>query len=117
MALPQLKEGEIYVLSAKAARVQENLMLEVEKAEAEKKQVKMLVSNMSHQLKTPLDSENREQKIFFRFYRGVNAAAQEGFGIGLYLSRLIVEKEGGYITVESMPGAGSCFRIFLQNVV
>ena len=54
MALPQLKEGEIYVLSAKAARVQENLMLEVEKAEAEKKQVKMLVSNMSHQLKTHL---------------------------------------------------------------
>lgn len=51
---PELKEGEIHVLYAKAARVQENLMLEVEKAEVEKKQVKMLVSNMSHQLKTPL---------------------------------------------------------------
>lgn len=260
VALPQLKEGEIYVLSAKAARVQENLMLEVEKAEAEKKQVKMLVSNMSHQLKTPLANimlyedlligekyhtqeekekflsqmrvqtekidwilnslfkmvkleqntmefttgaypikttiinsmsdvyekalkknismvmkefddvcllhnpqwtqeafanilenavkyspkgsrvvidcqtydmysvvqikdegigipKTEQQKIFFRFYRGVNAAAQEGSGIGLYLSRLIVEKEDGYITVESMPGEGSCFRIFLQNGV
>ena len=34
--LPELKEGEIYVLYTKAARVQENLMLEVEKAEEEK---------------------------------------------------------------------------------
>ncbi len=258
VTLPELKEGEIYVLYTKAARVQENLMLEVEKAEEEKKQVKMLVSNMSHQLKTPLANimlyedlligkkyhtqeeqekflrqmrmqaekldwilnslfkmvkleqdtiefttgafsikntliaalsdvyekalkknislvmtefddmelihnpqwtqeafanilENAvkyapsessvtidcqtydmysviqikdtgigipkadQQKIFFRFYRGVNAKEQEGSGIGLYLSRLIIEKENGYITVESTPGQGSCFRVFLQN--
>lgn len=256
---PELKEGEIYALYAKAARVQENLMLEVEKAEVEKKQVKMLISNMSHQLKTPLanmmlyedlligekyrtdeekekflnqmrvqtekidwilnslfkmvkleqdtiefttgafsikntltaalsdvyekalkkdislvmkefddiylkhnpqwtqeafanilenavkysqegssitiDCQNYEiysviliqdkgigipkadqQKIFFRFYRGMNAEKQEGSGIGLYLSRLIIEKEDGYITVESTPGEGSCFRVFLQQL-
>ena len=259
VTLPELKEGEIYVLAAKAARVQENLMLEVEKAEEEKKQVKMLVSNMSHQLKTPLanimlyedllisqkyrtDEEKEkflsqmrmqtekidwilnslfkmvkleqdtiefttgafsikntlvaalsdvyekalkkdislimkefddialihnpqwtqeafanilenavkyspegssividcqtydmysvvqikdegigipkadQQKIFFRFYRGMNTKKQEGSGIGLYLSRLIIEKEDGYITVESMPGEGSIFQVFLQNV-
>lgn len=259
MTLPELKEGEIYVLYNKAARVQENLMLEVEKAEEEKKQVKMLISNMSHQLKTPLanmmlyedlligkkyhsDAEKEkflsqmrmqtekidwilnslfkmvkleqdtiefttgaysikqtliaalsdiyekalkknislvmkefadialihhpqwtqeafanilenavkyspkgsritigcqtyemysviliqdegigipkanQQKIFFRFYRGANAKEQEGSGIGLYLSKLIIEKENGYITVESTPNKGSCFRIFLQNV-
>lgn len=259
VTLPELKEGEINVLFAKAARVQENLMLEVERAEEEKKQVKMLVSNMSHQLKTPLanimlyedlligqkyhtDEEKEkflsqmrmqtekidwilnslfkmvkleqdtiefttgafsikntlvaalsdvyekalkrdillimkefddialihnpqwtqeafanilenavkyspkgssividcqtydmysvvqikdegigipkadQQKIFFRFYRGVNATKQEGSGIGLYLSRLIIEKEDGYITVESKPGEGSSFRVFLQNV-
>ena len=36
-------------------------------------------------------------------------------GIGLYLSRLIIEKENGYINVSSMPQKGSCFQVFLQN--
>lgn len=258
VAMPELKEGEIHVLYAKAARVQENLMLEMEKADAEKEQVKMLVSNMSHQLKTPLanimlyedlligkkyhSDEEREkflrqmsgqtekidwilnslfkmvkleqdtiefstgafsvkntliaamsdvyekalkkdislimeefddirlnhnpqwtqeafanilenavkyspkessitidclnyelysvirikdegigipkadlQKIFFRFYRGTNAEKYQGSGIGLYLSRLVIEKEGGYITAESTPGVGSSFQIFLPK--
>lgn len=39
----------------------------------------------------------------------------EGSGIGLYLSRLILEHEKGYITVASVPGEGSTFSVFLQN--
>ena len=52
--LPELKEGGIYALSGKAVRIQEIQDMEICKAEQEKKQVKMLVSNMSHQLQTPL---------------------------------------------------------------
>ena len=55
------------------------------------------------------------QKIFARFYRGKNVDNYEGSGIGLYLSKLIVEKEKGYITVDSQVGKGSCFHVFLQN--
>ncbi|MDX5708920.1 sensor histidine kinase, partial [Clostridioides difficile] len=36
-------------------------------------------------------------------------------GIGLYLTRLILEKENGNIIVESKLGSGCCFSIFLQN--
>ena len=53
--------------------------------------------------------------IFKRFYRGEKVKDCEGTGIGLYLARLIVTKEGGNITVKSELGRGSCFSVFLQN--
>lgn len=52
-------------------------------------------------------------RIFQKFYRGSSAAGKEGWGIGLYLSRLILEKERGYITVDAAVGKGSCFSVFL----
>ena len=53
--------------------------------------------------------------IFQRFYRSKEAENKEGSGIGLYLSRMILEKEKGYMTVISDYGKGSCFSVFLQN--
>lgn len=58
---------------------------------------------------------HEQQKVFQRFYRGENAKDAQGSGIGLYLSKLIIEKEKGYLMVESEPGEGSCFQVFLQN--
>lgn len=55
------------------------------------------------------------QAIFRRFYRSKRAENIEGSGIGLYLSKMILEKEFGYLTVESQAGWGSCFTVFLQN--
>lgn len=55
------------------------------------------------------------QAIFQRFYRGKNAAQAEGTGIGLYLTRLILEKEKGYITVSPNGEKGSRFSVLLQN--
>lgn len=54
-------------------------------------------------------------EIFKRFYRSRDAGNTEGSGIGLYLARLILEKEKGYLTVRSDYGNGSCFSVFLQN--
>ena len=53
-------------------------------------------------------------RIFQRFYRSKDVEKLEGSGIGLYLSRLIAEKEKGYIQVESVYGKGSCFSVFLR---
>ena len=53
-------------------------------------------------------------RIFGRFYRGRNVAEQSGVGIGLYLSRQIIEEQGGYITVES-SGSGAVFKIYLPR--
>lgn len=252
-----LEEGNLSALAGKAKRIQEHLLLEIEQAEQEKEQVKQLIANMSHQLKTPLANvmmyeellgglalspeeqahflekmhaqtvkidwilkslfkmakleqnaidfeiaplpihdtlmdalntiyakaeqkqiqieletkknpvllHNRQwtaevfanllenavkytdaggkiriaieslemytqisfsdtgigidpseyQAIFRRFYRSKRAENIEGSGIGLYLSKMILEKEFGYLTVESQAGRGSCFTVFLQN--
>jgi signal transduction histidine kinase len=49
--------------------------------------------------------------LFQRFYRTASARAgkQEGLGLGLYISRGLVEAQGGRIWVESAPGEGSGF--------
>ena len=59
--------------------------------------------------------EEEQAKIFGRFYRSRDAENIEGSGIGLYLSRLILEQQKGYMTVSSEYGKGSCFSVFLQN--
>ena len=53
--------------------------------------------------------------IFKRFYRGVNAKGVDGVGLGLYLASLIVQKQAGYILVDSKPGQYTTFSLFLQN--
>ncbi len=58
--------------------------------------------------------EDDMPKIFSRFYRGENVGDTEGIGIGLYLTREIVSKHGGYIKVKS-HNKGSIFSIFLPN--
>lgn len=52
--------------------------------------------------------------IFGDFYRGKGAAQMEsGCGLGLAISRRIVEAHGGSVSVESEPGKGSKFTIRL----
>lgn len=48
--------------------------------------------------------------IFDRFYKGKNGS-DDSFGIGLSLSKTIIEKEGGSITVKSTPNVGTIFTI------
>lgn len=57
--------------------------------------------------------EAEVSNIFKRFYRGKNAANEEGVGIGLYLSREIITMQKGYIKVKSAVGRGSIFSVFL----
>ncbi|MCI9075252.1 MAG: HAMP domain-containing histidine kinase [Dorea sp.] len=54
IALSDTKEGELSALVSKINRIQQVLGKQIMQAEDEKEQVKSLVSNMSHQLKTPL---------------------------------------------------------------
>ena len=53
--------------------------------------------------------------IFKRFYRSLDVNQYEGVGIGLFLSREIITKQGGYIKVSSKLGKGSTFSIFLPT--
>ncbi len=57
--------------------------------------------------------ESRHAAIFRRFYREEEVHEQPGVGIGLYLAREIVMRQGGYIKVVSAPGQGSAFCVML----
>lgn len=53
-------------------------------------------------------------RLFDRFFRAEGAAGQaQGLGLGLYITRRIVEAHGGSISVESEPGRGSTFTVTL----
>jgi PAS domain S-box-containing protein len=47
--------------------------------------------------------------IFERFYRSRNAKDTDGLGLGLYITRMMVQAHGGRIWVESAPGHGATF--------
>lgn len=57
----------------------------------------------------------RQAEIFTRFYREPEVHNQSGIGIGLYLSRKILELQNGYIEVHSRPDAGAEFCLYLPN--
>lgn len=48
--------------------------------------------------------------LFERFYRGKNAC-EGGIGIGLALSKEIVERQNGTLRAKNMPDGGACFEI------
>ena len=60
-------------------------------------------------------SEEELPKIFSRFHRSPDVHDEEGIGIGLYLAREIIAKEGGYIKVDSSVGEGSVFNVYLRS--
>ena len=51
--------------------------------------------------------------LFERFYRGPNAQAQPGTGLGLALVKRIIDAHGGTIDVESTPTTGSTVTVRL----
>lgn len=54
-------------------------------------------------------------KVFTMFHRGTGTMIYdyEGAGIGLYLTKLIIEKHGGRVEVDSKLGRGSTFTVSL----
>ncbi|MCE5181244.1 MAG: PAS domain S-box protein [Betaproteobacteria bacterium] len=57
-----------------------------------------------------------QQKIFEPFVQLGQTATQKGTGLGLTLTRQFVQLMGGTVSVESIPGAGSTFRVELPVV-
>ena len=58
-------------------------------------------------------SPEEQQRIFQEFTRLHNAQGQEGFGLGLAITRKLVLLLAGEIRIESEQGRGSCFHVYL----
>ena len=61
--------------------------------------------------------EGEQDRLFQRFFRSSIATEQAipGTGLGLVISRAIVEAHGGTIGVTSQAGSGTCFRVELPR--
>jgi signal transduction histidine kinase len=59
-----------------------------------------------------------QRQVFERFYRSGPALtrAPGGTGLGLYISRELVNRMGGRLTLRSEPGAGASFVVELPRI-
>jgi len=56
--------------------------------------------------------ENQVEKIFYPFF----TTKDQGTGLGLAIAYRIMEEHGGAITVDSMPGTGTTFKVILRGI-
>nr|BDT38128.1 CHASE domain-containing protein [Myxococcus sp. MH1] len=54
-------------------------------------------------------------RVFDRFERAVSSRHYGGLGLGLFITRQLVEAHGGRILLESRPGEGSTFIVHLPR--
>ena len=59
-------------------------------------------------------SAEMQRRIFDKFGRG-KSSRRAGTGLGLYISKGMVEANGGTIEVESSPGNGATFRLWVPT--
>lgn len=60
--------------------------------------------------------EEDQKRIFERFVRAVTSGSVSGLGLGLYISKEIIELHHGKISVESTVGKGTTFTIVLPQI-
>jgi two-component system, OmpR family, sensor kinase len=58
-------------------------------------------------------ASEEQERLFARFERGVSRRQYGGFGLGLWITRQLVDAMGGEITVTSSAGQGATFSIVL----
>lgn len=59
--------------------------------------------------------EEEQGMVFERFYRSKSVSSEPGFGIGLYLVREVLAKQGGYVKIKSKIGKGSTVQLYLSR--
>jgi two-component system, OmpR family, phosphate regulon sensor histidine kinase PhoR len=98
-----------------------NLLDNANKYSEENPEIKVLTKNNNYGIFLVVEDKGIgmtkavQSKIFERFYRQTsgNIHNVKGFGLGLNYAKSIVDAHNGTISVESEPGSGSRFTVFI----
>lgn len=52
-------------------------------------------------------------QLFQRYFRGSRPSGREGTGLGLFVTRMLAEAQGGSVSVDTAEGRGSTFQVRL----
>ena len=86
--------------------------------------VEITISNESDRINISINDTGRGispedlDRIFLKFFRGDRSRDKEtgGSGLGLAVTKRIIEAHGGSISVESILGKGTTFKLYLQSI-
>jgi len=105
-------------------QVLNNLASNAIKYSPDTKEIKVAVRDKGTVLRIDVEDkgigigEEDKEKLFKKFSRIEQGSAKfSGLGLGLYITRQIVEKHGGEISVESKPGKGSVFSFTIPKAM
>jgi PAS domain S-box-containing protein len=112
-------EHLIFADTDRLRQVITNYLSNALKYSAADKPVDVQVSSFEHSVRVSVTDEGagltieQQQRVWERFYRvpgvEVKSGSSVGLGLGLHISRMIIERQGGRVGVESTPGQGSTF--------
>lgn len=82
---------------------------------------KVTITAMSYETNCRIDVTDKgpgipaEQQgyVYGRFWRAPDNEVKEGLGVGLFVSRALIQAQSGYIRLTSILGKGSTFSVFL----
>ncbi len=121
----QFNAGDASVITDKThcTNVFYNLLDNANKYSAEIPQIKISTKNKNNGVLITVEdngigmTKSVQSKIFERFYRQTsgNIHNVKGFGLGLNYVKAVLEANKGTISVQSEPGKGSRFEVFLPT--
>jgi PAS domain S-box-containing protein len=104
----------------RVAQVMENLLTNAIKYGTPETPIAVRITQENHHVAVAVTNQGKAlpadelPRLFERFHRTAGAKqAAQGVGLGLYISRALVEAHGGRITAESTPAGATTFRFTL----
>ncbi|MFB2117875.1 PAS domain S-box protein [Parapedobacter sp. 2B3] len=114
-----------YVVEADRQRMEQvviNLITNAIKYSPDAHQVHVMLESSPDEVRVQVIDEGvgltreQQEKVFTRFYQVEGTSKMTGLGLGLYLSKEIIERHGGRIGVNSHVGKGSTFYFAMPRI-
>jgi signal transduction histidine kinase len=119
-------QGDVRQVDAdpdRVAQVMENLLTNAIKYGSKETPIAIAVVHSAHEVSVAVTNHGNAltaeelPRLFERFHRsaGAKEGPAKGAGLGLYITRALVEAHGGRITAESTPAGLTTFRFTLPT--